>query len=275
MTTVDPPPSQYRIAEVARLSGFTPATLRFYEQAGVLAAPERTPAGYRLYGDRDLERLRLIARAKELGCTLEEIADLVEAWDSDDCGPVKHRLRALVHTKVHAVQAHLAEQATFAAQLQATAAALADRPVDGPCDDTCGCTTATTTATAAAGCGDACGCATDQVPARAGLAERPDADDAAVPIACSLHGDAMGSRLQDWQDVLANVIDRQDLPGGVRLVFGEDPPLGDLARLAAAEQACCPFFAFGIVIDHRGVALEVTAPADGQDLLATVFGVAR
>lgn len=35
-----------------------------------LDAPERTPAGDRLYSDRDLERLRLIARAKDLGCTL-------------------------------------------------------------------------------------------------------------------------------------------------------------------------------------------------------------
>jgi DNA-binding transcriptional MerR regulator len=91
-TTAAAGPRRYRIAEVGRLTGFTPSALRFYEQAGVLSPPERTPAGYRVYGDRDVERLRLVARAKDLGCTLEEIAGLVEAWDADECGPVKHRL---------------------------------------------------------------------------------------------------------------------------------------------------------------------------------------
>lgn len=61
----------------------------------------------------------------------------------------------------------------------------------------------------------------------------------------------------------------------MRLRFGSEAPVAELARLAAAEQACCPFFAFTLTIGARGIALEVTAPADGQDLLATVFGVAR
>jgi MerR family Zn(II)-responsive transcriptional regulator of zntA len=77
--TAPAPASRYRIAEIARLTGFAPTTLRFYEQAGVLVPPERTAAGYRLYTDRDVERLRVIARAKQLGCTLDEITELVSA----------------------------------------------------------------------------------------------------------------------------------------------------------------------------------------------------
>ena len=61
---------------MGRLTGFTPTTLRFYENAGVLSPPARTGAGYRSYTDRDVDRLRLIARAKELGCTLDEITGL-------------------------------------------------------------------------------------------------------------------------------------------------------------------------------------------------------
>jgi MerR family transcriptional regulator, copper efflux regulator len=270
MSAIDTATGRYRIAEIAELSGFSPSTLRYYEQAGVLAASERTPAGYRLYSDRDLERLRLISRAKDLGCSLDEIAELVQAWDSDQCGPVKHRLRTLVQDKVVEVESRLSEQAAFADQLRATAAALATRPLDGPCDDSCGCTTKADTAVQPnAGCGVTCGCGTTdpEVP----LGQRPENDDP-VPIACSLSGDGMGERIEDWRTVLGDVSGRLPLPGGVRLELRDRAAVADLATLVEAEQTCCPFFAFAITLDQRGLALEVTAPTDGQDLLATVFG---
>jgi MerR family copper efflux transcriptional regulator len=257
MTVTDTETGRYRIAEIAELSGFSPSTLRYYEQTGVLAAPQRTPAGYRFYSDRDLERLRLIARAKDLGCTLDEITELVQAWDSDECGPVKHRLRALVRDKVAQVETHLVEQSEFADQLRATADALAGRPLDGPCDDSCGCTT-TNGSEASSGCGAGCSCGTAAEPA--------------VPIACSLSGPDMGARAEQWQKVLTDVSSRQPLPGGVRLGLGHHTSITDLTDLVAAEQTCCPVFSFAITIDQRGLALEVTAPTDGQDLLATVFG---
>jgi MerR family transcriptional regulator, copper efflux regulator len=99
-----------------------------------------------------------------------------------------------------------------------------------------------------------------------------DADDCGAPIACSLDASAMPERLADWQSVLEHVGRREPLPLGVRLTFDPPAPVDDLARLAAAEQACCPFFAFAITIDGRGVALEVTAPTDGQDVVHALFG---
>ena len=78
----------YKINEVAKRSGFTPATLRYYEEVGLVPLPTRTEAGYRMYDDRALERLAFIARAKQLGCTLEETADLVVAWEGGQCGPI-------------------------------------------------------------------------------------------------------------------------------------------------------------------------------------------
>jgi MerR family transcriptional regulator, copper efflux regulator len=267
MTTIETSTGRYRIAEIAELSGFSPSTLRYYEQAGVLAAPDRTPAGYRLYTDRDLERLRLIARAKDLGCSLDEIAELVRAWDDDECGPVKHRLRSLVHDKVAEVEAHLAEQVAFADQLRATATALAGRPLDGPCDDTCGCTGVAEST--GVGCSPGCACG----PGNKGVAlgRRGDATDPG-PIACSLSGTDMAARVEDWNRVLSQVANRLPLPGGTRLELSDRTQLPALAALVEAEQTCCPFFAFAITIDQRGLALEVTAPTDGQDLLATVFG---
>lgn len=94
----------------------------------------------------------------------------------------------------------------------------------------------------------------------------------AEPIACSLSGTDMGERIEGWQRVLADVTRRQPLPGGTRLELDDCTRIADLAALVEAEQTCCPFFSFAITIDQRGLALEVTAPTDGQDLLATVFG---
>ena len=274
MSTTEAPDRRYRIAEVSRLTGFTPTTLRFYEDAGVLAPPERTAAGYRTYDDRAVERLRLVARAKELGCTLEEIAGLVEAWDADDCGPVKHRLRSLVNAKVDEIERHMAEQVAFAAQLRATATNLAGRPVDGPCDDSCGCTSAVTVGddpapVQASGCGADCDCGTS-APGFVTLV----ASSGTTPIACSLDGGDMQARVEEWQALLTAVDHREAVPNGLRLSFGPDAQLVEIARLAGAEFECCPFFSFTVSIDARGVALEVTAPADGQDLLSAVFGVA-
>ena len=266
---------RYRIAEVGRLTGFAPTTLRFYENVGVLAPPERTAAGYRLYGDRDVERLRLIARAKDLGCTLEEIAGLVEAWDGDECGPVKHRLRSLVLAKVADVQRRIAEQVAFAAQLRTTAASLAGRPVDGPCDDACGCTNSAGDTRPPGEGADECGsgCCPTATAAPVGLvAGQSDGD--SPPLACSLRSADRQARIGEWQALLAEVHEREPITDGVRLVFGPTASVGVIARLAVAEHDCCPFFGFAVRVDGRGVALEVTAPADGQLLLESVFGVA-
>ena len=84
---------------VADASGFTPATLRYYEQIGLLET-SRTPAGYRVYDQRTLDRLAFIARAKQLGCSLEEITGLIVAWDGGQCGPIQDQLRELVAGKM-------------------------------------------------------------------------------------------------------------------------------------------------------------------------------
>ena len=107
-----------KIKEVADASGFTTATLRYYEQIGLLPEATRTPAGYRLYDQRTLDRLAFIARAKQLGCSLDEITGLTAAWDGGECGPVQDQLRRLVAGKIGAAHSQIAELVTFAAELQ-------------------------------------------------------------------------------------------------------------------------------------------------------------
>ncbi len=73
-----------RIGEVARRVGTTPRTIRYYEEIGLLPAEGEREAGrHRLYGERDVERLREALRLKELlGVTLDELKELLEAQDA-------------------------------------------------------------------------------------------------------------------------------------------------------------------------------------------------
>jgi hypothetical protein len=93
-------------------------------------------------------------------------------------------------------------------------------------------------------------------------------------IACTLDGDAMPSRRDEWQALLGRVVERSAVPGGIRLSFDSDAPIAEIARLAQAEQACCAFFAFRITVDDRGVALEATGPPDAQPIITDLFGSA-
>lgn len=263
--------STYRIAEVAQRSGFTAATLRYYEDIGLVNPVRRTDAGYRLYDETSLERLRFIAGAKQLGCSLDEIADLVSAWDGGRCRPVQDRLRATVEAKISDAHAQIAELTTLAADLRRAAATLSTQPVDGPCDDTCGCTTDTAVPTMPT-----------SVPLVAKATATAEGPNGAAPIACTLDGADMGTRLDEWKALLADkhgvlggVTARRKLgDGGLRLQFGPGADVTEIARLAAAEQGCCRFFRFALVIDDRGVALEVHAPPDGEPVLAALFGTA-
>ena len=128
------------ITDAAKATGFSASALRFYETAG-LVTPERTPAGYRTYTDKDLATLRFIGRAKRLGLSLEEIAELVPLLDAERCAPVQDQLRAFVTDKITETQRRTSDLIGFLGQLQQMAAWLDAPPVDGACDDRCACTT--------------------------------------------------------------------------------------------------------------------------------------
>ncbi|MHB2165210.1 Zn(2+)-responsive transcriptional regulator, partial [Proteus mirabilis] len=67
----------YRIGQIAKLSNVTKDTIRFYEKQGLMEHDRRTEGGYRLYTEQDLQRLRFIRYAKELGFTLDAITELL------------------------------------------------------------------------------------------------------------------------------------------------------------------------------------------------------
>ncbi|MFD5268863.1 MerR family transcriptional regulator [Streptomyces sp. NPDC058335] len=68
-----------RSGQVAEAAGVNIQTLRYYERRGLLAEPERSNGGHRLYGEDAVTALRVIKAAQRLGFTLEEVAELPEA----------------------------------------------------------------------------------------------------------------------------------------------------------------------------------------------------
>ncbi|MET9835804.1 heavy metal-responsive transcriptional regulator [Streptomyces sp. NPDC006385] len=71
-----------RIGELATETGLTTKTIRFYEQAGLLPAPPRTPGGYRDYPAHTVARLSFVRDAQAAGLTLAEIRSVLALRDS-------------------------------------------------------------------------------------------------------------------------------------------------------------------------------------------------
>jgi DNA-binding transcriptional MerR regulator len=88
------------IGQLADEAGVHIETVRYYERRGLLRDPPRSAAGYRQYSAEDLWRLQFIARAKRLGFTLTEIANLVENHDG---GELADSVLALAHEKMDAL----------------------------------------------------------------------------------------------------------------------------------------------------------------------------
>jgi len=80
---------------LASAAGVAPDTVRYYERAGLLPPPARTPAGYRSYGPQAVERLRFIQGCQRLGLRLQDIAELLAVRDAGTypCGPAEQLLR--------------------------------------------------------------------------------------------------------------------------------------------------------------------------------------
>ncbi|MFQ5736460.1 MAG: heavy metal-responsive transcriptional regulator [Thermodesulfobacteriota bacterium] len=69
---------EFTIGVLARSAGVNIQTVRYYERRGLFSPVGRTPAGYRLYDEGSVKRLKFIRRAKDIGFTLEEIQGLLD-----------------------------------------------------------------------------------------------------------------------------------------------------------------------------------------------------
>jgi DNA-binding transcriptional MerR regulator len=139
-----------RIGEVARQTGLSIKTIRYYESRGLLEQPPRTQGGYRLYGPEEVARLRFVQRAKLLGLTLEEIKELVELAVRCNEGEIVPRLEEVLEAKLAETERKMVELSAFRQNLlyyRERASALSGvLPTDRYCEDVsfCGCLEAVT-----------------------------------------------------------------------------------------------------------------------------------
>src|SRR5215218_2667550 len=102
-----------KIGELARQTGLSIKTIRYYESRGLLEQPPRTQGGYRLYGPEEVARLRFVRRAKMLGLTLEEIRELVELAVRCNEGEIVPRLEEVLEAKLKETERKIAELSAF------------------------------------------------------------------------------------------------------------------------------------------------------------------
>ena len=121
-----------RVAELADTVGVTPDTVRYYERIGLLPAPSRTPAGYRIYDESAVDRLRFIQGAQRIGLRLTDIAQLLAVRDTGvcPCEPAEQLLRR----RLADLDAELARLAALRREMVAMLEALpsADCPPPAP-----------------------------------------------------------------------------------------------------------------------------------------------
>ena len=96
-----------RIGELAKTTGIGIDAIRFYERHGLLPEPKRRESGYRTYAVDDVHLLQFIARAKQLGFSLQEIRELLELSNARDTDVAS--VKAATEKKLQDVERRLAE----------------------------------------------------------------------------------------------------------------------------------------------------------------------
>ncbi len=119
-----------RSGQVAAAAGINPQTLRYYRRRGLLAEPDRSLGGHRLYPAETVTVLRVIKAAQRLGFTLDEVAGILDATRHHGRRP-EPGLHARAQAKLAEVEAKLADLRVIAETLCAA--------VDAGCDDLVAC----------------------------------------------------------------------------------------------------------------------------------------
>jgi len=116
------------IGEASRVSGVSPKMIRYYESLGLIPPAARSDAGYRRYSANDVHLLAFIARARDLGFSIVEIAQLVGLWQ-DRTRP-SAKVKALALEQVERLERKVRELQEMKATLQQLAASCHgdDRP---------------------------------------------------------------------------------------------------------------------------------------------------
>jgi len=96
-----------QIGTAAERSGVPAKTIRYYESVGLIDQAGRTAGGYRVYGERDVETLRFIQRARGLGFSVSDVATLLDLWR--DKARASAQVKALAKKHLQEIDRKIAE----------------------------------------------------------------------------------------------------------------------------------------------------------------------
>lgn len=118
------------IGQVAKQSGVSVETIRFYERKGLLEEPPRKASGYRLYSGESIKQLAFIRQAKVLGFSLTQISELLSLQmdPSKDCG----HIQGLAREKLQEVEQKIESLSRIKEALQTL---IEQCPGEGPMDN--------------------------------------------------------------------------------------------------------------------------------------------
>jgi len=108
-----------RIGQLAARTAIPVRTIRFYEDAGLLPPPHRTPGGYRAYTEDAVTRLRFVRSAQALGLSLAEIGEVLRIRDHQ--GPPCGYVTELLNAHIDALETRIGELCTHCATNSAPA----------------------------------------------------------------------------------------------------------------------------------------------------------
>jgi MerR family transcriptional regulator, mercuric resistance operon regulatory protein len=123
--------SGLRSSQVAAAAGVNLQTLRYYERRGLIAEPDRSLGGHRLYPAEAITVLRVIKAAQRLGFTLDEVTDLLDAGRHEHRRRPDAGLRARVQQKLMDIETRITDLGVIADTLRAA--------IDAGCDDLVAC----------------------------------------------------------------------------------------------------------------------------------------